>query len=291
MCSVTSWTDGFFSSHEILQAWSLGWRATDPPPALPLAASATSPHRPLSAQPRPVCSGVFLVQGRNIGTCTAEVFISERTVVQNKQGIYILEITSFLQKLQSHLPFEWIRPAKAQAQMVFQQSFAAGAIHRGSVPPADNARTVKGQSKPCKWNAVKCTSVQEGEWAEVSEVGPLVYRAGLASQARRCMKHTYSCVEFAALLHLLNRLFSQIALGCAIIFFENGIQLTLFHLTGRLLSEGKLIFWQPWSPASDMYSGCFLRTTALSSCQACPGVPAQHCAWQVGDIWANLPKN
>lgn len=76
----------------------------------------------------------------------------------------------------------------------------------------------------------------------MSEVGPLVYRAGLASQARRCMKRTYSCVEFAALLHLLNRLFSQIALGCAIIFFENGIQLMLFHLTGLLLSEGKLFF-------------------------------------------------
>lgn len=49
-------------------------------------------------------------------------------------------------------------------------------------------------------------------------------------------------MEFAALLHLLNCLFSQIALGCAIIFFENGLQLTLFHLTGLLLSEGKAVF-------------------------------------------------
>lgn len=75
----------------------------------------------------------------------------------------------------------------------------------------------------------------------MSEMGLLASRAGLASQAWRCMKRTYSCIEFAAWLHLLNCLFSQISLGCAIIFFENGIQLTLFHLTGPMLSEAKVV--------------------------------------------------
>lgn len=48
-------------------------------------------------------------------------------------------------------------------------------------------------------------------------------------------------LEFGAWFRLLNCLFSQIALGCAIIFFENGIQLTLFHLTELMLSEAKAV--------------------------------------------------
>jgi len=48
-------------------------------------------------------------------------------------------------------------------------------------------------------------------------------------------------MEFVAWLHLLSCLFSQIALGCAIIFFENRIQLTSFHLTGLMLSEAKAV--------------------------------------------------
>lgn len=55
------------------------------------------------------------------------------------------------------------------------------------------------------------------------------------------MKHTYYCIEFAAWPRLLNSLFSQIALACAIIFFENRIQLTLFHLNGLMLSEVKAV--------------------------------------------------
>ena len=75
----------------------------------------------------------------------------------------------------------------------------------------------------------------------MSETGLLVPSAGLASQAWRCMQHTHSCMEFVAWLHLLSCLFSQIALGCAIIFFENRIQLTSFHLTGLMLSEAKAV--------------------------------------------------
>lgn len=55
------------------------------------------------------------------------------------------------------------------------------------------------------------------------------------------MEHTYFCIEFPGWLRLLNYLFSQIAQVCAIIFFENGIQLMLFHLTGLMLSKAKVI--------------------------------------------------
>lgn len=94
------------------------------------------------------------------------------------------------------------------------------------------------------------------------------------------MKHTYSCIEFPAWLRLLNYLFSQIALVCAIIFFENGIQLMLFHLTGLMLSKAKVVLLRALVPSQWHVPGRLLhRTVVLSQCQVCPGAPAPYCAW------------
>lgn len=73
------------------------------------------------------------------------------------------------------IPFKQKRPAKSQAQMVLQQSFAAGAIHHCRVPLLS---TTKDRSKLPKWNAVKCVSVQRGVSRRVRD-----RTAGLQSQA------------------------------------------------------------------------------------------------------------